>query len=204
MEKCLKRKLKEGFCIQFFRPRTHPKTSLQCFASEQQESKSKHCRDVLGRVLGQKNKIQNLSFTLTEARLKYPSKAPLNTILYSIFIPKVQTKRKVSQISLVRRPSSESEASEIPLLLKHDYLEDSGDKRNSLIYYNPTVPLPAFYQPPPQPPDDIGLDFEVAEAASYYNRKPHVSELQVNDYEIVLNFFHISHNRLDIIFSNCP
>ena len=93
-------------------------------------------------------------------------------------IPKVQTKQKVSRISLVRRPSSESEASEIPLLLNHDYLEDSRDKRNSLIYYNPTVPLPAFYQPPPQPPpDDIGLDFEVAEAASYYNRKPNVSEL---------------------------
>ena len=109
-------------------------------------------------------------------------------------IPKVQTKQKVSQISLVRRPSSESEASKIPLLLNHDYLEDSGDKRNSLIYYNPTVPLPAFYQPPPQPPDDIGLDFEVAEAASYYNRKPNVSELQVNTYEIVINFSHISHN----------
>ena len=92
-------------------------------------------------------------------------------------IPKVQTKQKISRISLVIRPSSESEASEIPLLLNHDYLEDSGDKRNSLIYYNPTVPLPAFYQPPPKPPDDIGLDFEVAEAASYYNRKPNVSEL---------------------------
>ena len=107
----------------------------------------------------------------------------------------MQTKQKVSRISLVRRPSSESEASEIPLLLNHnDYLEDSGDKRNSLIYYNPTVPLPAFYQPPPQPPDDIGLDFEVAEAASYCNIKPNVSELQVNTYDIVVNFFHISHN----------
>ena len=32
----------------FFRPRTRPKTSLQCFALEQRESKAKHCRDVLG------------------------------------------------------------------------------------------------------------------------------------------------------------
>ena len=45
----------------FFRPRTRPKTSLQCFALEQRESKAKHCRDVLGRVLGQKNKVQNQS-----------------------------------------------------------------------------------------------------------------------------------------------
>ena len=35
-----------------FYPRTRPRTSLQCFASEQRESKAKHCRDVLGRVLG--------------------------------------------------------------------------------------------------------------------------------------------------------
>ena len=42
---------KEGFCIQFFRPRTRPKTFLQCFALEQRESKAKHCRNVLGRVL---------------------------------------------------------------------------------------------------------------------------------------------------------
>ena len=39
-----------------------PKTSLQCFASEQWKSRAKHCRDFLGRVLGRKNKIQNLSF----------------------------------------------------------------------------------------------------------------------------------------------
>ena len=37
-----------------------PRTSLQCFASEQRESKPKHCRDVLGR----KNKVQNLSLSL--------------------------------------------------------------------------------------------------------------------------------------------
>ena len=54
--------LKEGFYTSFFCPRTHPKTSLQCFALEQQESKAKHCRDVLGRVLGRKNNVQNLSF----------------------------------------------------------------------------------------------------------------------------------------------
>ena len=46
--------LKEGFCIQFFRPRTHPRTFLQCFALDSRCSKAKHCRNVLGRVLGQK------------------------------------------------------------------------------------------------------------------------------------------------------
>ena len=56
--------LKEGFCTLFFRPRTRPKTSLQCFALGQRESKAKHCRDVLGRVLGRKNKVQNQSLTL--------------------------------------------------------------------------------------------------------------------------------------------
>ena len=50
--------LKEGFCTLFFRPRTRPKTSLQCLALEQRESKSKHCIDVLGR----KNKVKNQSF----------------------------------------------------------------------------------------------------------------------------------------------
>ena len=48
-------KLKDGHCILFFCPRTRPKTFLQCFALEQRESKAKHCRNVLGRVLGQKN-----------------------------------------------------------------------------------------------------------------------------------------------------
>ena len=47
--------LKEGHCILFFCPRTRPKTFLQCFALEQRESKAKHCRNVLGRVLGRKN-----------------------------------------------------------------------------------------------------------------------------------------------------
>ena len=49
--------VKEGFCIYFFRPRTHPKTSLQCFALAQRKLKAKHCRNVLGR----KNKVQNPS-----------------------------------------------------------------------------------------------------------------------------------------------
>ena len=35
----------------FFRPRTRPKTFLQCFALEQRKCKAKHCRNVLGRVL---------------------------------------------------------------------------------------------------------------------------------------------------------
>ena len=48
----------------FFRPRTRPKTFLQCLASEQRESKAKHCRDVLGSVLGRKNNVQNLSFSI--------------------------------------------------------------------------------------------------------------------------------------------
>ena len=51
------RHIKEGFCIQFFRPKTRPKTFLQCFALEQWESKAKHCRNVLGR----KNQMQNQS-----------------------------------------------------------------------------------------------------------------------------------------------
>ena len=47
--------LKEGACILFFRPRTRPKTFLQCFALEKRKCKAKHCRNVLGRVLGRKN-----------------------------------------------------------------------------------------------------------------------------------------------------
>jgi hypothetical protein len=43
-------KLKDRFCILFFRPRT----SLQCFDLDSRCSVAKHCRDVLGRVLGQK------------------------------------------------------------------------------------------------------------------------------------------------------
>ena len=50
-----KKPLSEGFCILFFRPRTRPNTSLQRFALQQRESKAKHCRNVLGRVLGRKN-----------------------------------------------------------------------------------------------------------------------------------------------------
>ena len=51
-------KLKEGFCIYFFCPRMRPKTFLQCFAIDSHCSKVKHCRNVLGRVLGRKNKVQ--------------------------------------------------------------------------------------------------------------------------------------------------
>ena len=51
-------RLKEGFCIQFFRPRTRPRTFLQCFALEQRESKAQHCRNVLGRVLGRKTRYK--------------------------------------------------------------------------------------------------------------------------------------------------
>ena len=47
--------LKEGFCTLFFCPRTRPRTSLQCFALDSRCSEAKHCRDVLGRVLGRKN-----------------------------------------------------------------------------------------------------------------------------------------------------
>ena len=38
------------------------KTFLQCFTLQQRQCKAKHCRNVLGRVLGQKNKIQKLKF----------------------------------------------------------------------------------------------------------------------------------------------
>ena len=44
-----------GVLYLVFCPRTRPKTFLQCFALEQRESKEKHCRNVLGRVLGRKN-----------------------------------------------------------------------------------------------------------------------------------------------------
>ena len=46
-----------GALYLIFCPRTCPKTFLQCLALEQGESKAKHCRNVLGRVLGRKNKI---------------------------------------------------------------------------------------------------------------------------------------------------
>ena len=42
--------LKDRICILFFRPRTRPKTFLQCFALYFLCSKAKHCRNVLGRV----------------------------------------------------------------------------------------------------------------------------------------------------------
>ena len=59
--------LKERFCTLFFRPRTRPKTSLQCFALEQRESKAKHCRDVLGR----KNEVKNQSFKYKKITLMH-------------------------------------------------------------------------------------------------------------------------------------
>ena len=57
--------LKEGACTLFFRPRTRPKTFLQCFALDQRKCKAKHCRNVLGRVLGRKNKVQKLSLNVS-------------------------------------------------------------------------------------------------------------------------------------------
>ena len=54
--------LKDCFCTLFFRPKTRPRTSLQCFALDSRCSKAKHCKYVLGRVLGRKNKVQNPSF----------------------------------------------------------------------------------------------------------------------------------------------
>ena len=51
--------LKDRICILFFRPRTF----LQCFALYFLCSKAKHCRNVLGRVLGQKNKLHPLSLS---------------------------------------------------------------------------------------------------------------------------------------------
>ena len=47
--------LRRGFVSTFFRPKTRPKTFMQCFALAQRESKGKHCRNVLGHVLGQIN-----------------------------------------------------------------------------------------------------------------------------------------------------
>ena len=51
--------LKDRFCTLFFHPRTRSRTSLQCFALDSRCSEAKHCRNVLGRVLGRKYKIQN-------------------------------------------------------------------------------------------------------------------------------------------------
>ena len=55
--------LKDRACSLFFRPRTRPKTLLQCFALEQRKYKAKHCSYVLGRVLGRKNKLHAPSFS---------------------------------------------------------------------------------------------------------------------------------------------
>ena len=53
---------KDQICILFFHSRMRPRTFLQCFALYFLCSKAKHCRNVLGQVLGQKNKIQCPSF----------------------------------------------------------------------------------------------------------------------------------------------
>ena len=39
--------LKDRACSLFFRPRTRPKTLLQCFALEQRKYKANHCGNVL-------------------------------------------------------------------------------------------------------------------------------------------------------------
>ena len=49
--------LRAGHVAYFFWPRMRPKTFLQYFALEQRKYKAKHCRNVLGCVLGQKNKL---------------------------------------------------------------------------------------------------------------------------------------------------
>ena len=54
--------LRAGHVAYFFWPRMRPKTFLQYFALEQRKYKAKHCRNVLGRVLGQKNKLHAPSF----------------------------------------------------------------------------------------------------------------------------------------------
>ena len=77
--------LKEGACILFFRPRTRPKISLQCFALYFLCSKAKHCRNVLGRVLGRKNKIQKLSFRFITGVTKPPD-YEVNTFFLCLFI----------------------------------------------------------------------------------------------------------------------
>ena len=48
-------RIQGGVLYLVFCPRTRSKTFLQCFALEQRESKAKHCRNVLGCVLGRKN-----------------------------------------------------------------------------------------------------------------------------------------------------
>ena len=47
-------------CIVFC-PRTHSRTFLQCFALHSHCSEAKHCRNVLGRVLGQKTRYKTPS-----------------------------------------------------------------------------------------------------------------------------------------------
>ena len=73
---------KGGVLYLVFCPRTRPKTSLQCFASEQRESKAKNCRDVLGCILGRKNKVQKQSFRLDILTIKMT----LNTSTYELTI----------------------------------------------------------------------------------------------------------------------
>ena len=55
--------LKDSFCTLFFCPRTCPRAFLQSFALYFLCSKAKDCRNVLGRVLGRKNKVHAPSFS---------------------------------------------------------------------------------------------------------------------------------------------
>ena len=54
----------------FFCPRTRLKTFMQCFALYFLCSKAKHCRNVLGRVLGRKNELHALSLNHVDVTLK--------------------------------------------------------------------------------------------------------------------------------------
>ena len=66
--------LKDSFCTLFFVLRQRPRTSLQCFALYKRCSKAKCCRDVLGRCLRTKNKIEKPSFRLWQKdKIQCPS-----------------------------------------------------------------------------------------------------------------------------------
>ena len=60
--------LKDSFCTLFFRPRTCPRAFLQSFALYFLCSKAKDCRNVLGRVLGRKNKVHAPSFRISKLK----------------------------------------------------------------------------------------------------------------------------------------
>jgi hypothetical protein len=54
--------LRTDFYLVFFRPRTHPRTFLQCFALDSRCSKAKHCRNVLERVLVRNQSLHDLDY----------------------------------------------------------------------------------------------------------------------------------------------